>query len=120
MMELILELVLYLRSVSFSGISISWNSFFASLVFITTFSIGKSSSTSSCILFSTFSINSSLFIFNGIVAFDDNVEYAKGLLEKAEAAGTKYMLVEQDNCNGEDPLDCLRRSYQYLRAMGFQ
>lgn len=42
------------------------------------------------------------------------------IFEKAEAAGTKYMLVEQDNCNGEDPLDCLRRSYQYLRAMGFQ
>ena len=38
---------------------------------------------------------------------------------KAEAGGTKYMLVEQDNCNGEDPIECLRRSYQYLSACGF-
>ncbi len=37
----------------------------------------------------------------------------------AEAAGTKYMLVEQDNCNGEDPFDCLKRSYDYLHACGF-
>ncbi len=37
----------------------------------------------------------------------------------AEAAGTKYMLVEQDNCNGEDPFDCLKRSYDYLHSCGF-
>lgn len=38
----------------------------------------------------------------------------------AEAAGTRYMLVEQDSCYGEDPFDCLRRSYQYLRSCGFR
>jgi len=38
----------------------------------------------------------------------------------AEAAGTRYMLVEQDNCNGEDPFACLQRSYQFLRANGFE
>ena len=37
----------------------------------------------------------------------------------AEAAGTKYMLVEQDDCNGEDPFDCLKRSYDFLKANGF-
>ena len=42
------------------------------------------------------------------------------IFEKAEAGGTQYMLVEQDNCNGEDPFECLRRSYQYLRAHGFE
>lgn len=41
------------------------------------------------------------------------------IFEKAEAAGTKYMLVEQDNCNGEDPFECLKRSYDYLKACGF-
>ena len=41
------------------------------------------------------------------------------IFEKAEAAGTNYMLVEQDNCNGEDPFDCLERSYRYLRSCGF-
>lgn len=32
--------------------------------------------------------------------------------------GTKYILVEQDNCYGEDPFDCLARSYRYLKAQG--
>lgn len=38
----------------------------------------------------------------------------------AEAAGTHYMLVEQDDCYGEDPFDCLKRSYDFLRANGFE
>ena len=41
------------------------------------------------------------------------------IFEKAEAAGTQYMLVEQDDCNGEDPFACLKRSYDYLHACGF-
>ena len=41
------------------------------------------------------------------------------IFEKAEAAGTRWMLVEQDDCNGEDPLDCLRRSYAFLKSRGF-
>ena len=42
------------------------------------------------------------------------------IFEKAQAAGTQYMLVEQDNCNGEDPFVCLKRSYAFLKANGFQ
>lgn len=42
------------------------------------------------------------------------------IFEKAESAGTRYMLVEQDDCNGEDPFECLRRSYENLRAFGFR
>lgn len=42
------------------------------------------------------------------------------VFEKAEASGTQYMLVEQDNCNGEDPFDCMRRSFEYLKACGFR
>lgn len=38
----------------------------------------------------------------------------------AEAAGTEYMLVEQDNCYDEDPFECLKRSCQYLKAMGLE
>ena len=26
----------------------------------------------------------------------------------------EYMLVEQDDCGGENPFDCLKRSYEYL------
>ncbi len=38
----------------------------------------------------------------------------------AADAGTEYMLVEQDNCYGADPFECLQRSYQYLKAMGLE
>ncbi|MDD6799358.1 MAG: sugar phosphate isomerase/epimerase [Firmicutes bacterium] len=33
-------------------------------------------------------------------------------------AGSKYAFVEQDNCNGEDPFDCLKKSFDYLRSIG--
>ena len=33
-------------------------------------------------------------------------------------AGAEYLLVEQDDCNGEDPFACLKRSYEYLRSLG--
>jgi len=42
------------------------------------------------------------------------------IFKKAEQAGTHYMLVEQDDCNGEDPFFCLARSYAYLKARGFE
>ncbi len=49
---------------------------------------------------------------------EGNVNFDR-VFEKAQAGGTRYMLVEQDDCNGEDPFDCLRRSYLYLKAKGF-
>ena len=49
---------------------------------------------------------------------EGNINFDR-VFEKAEMAGTKYMLVEQDDCNGEDPIECLRRSYQNLKACGF-
>jgi sugar phosphate isomerase/epimerase len=42
------------------------------------------------------------------------------IFEKAESAQTQYLLVEQDDCGGEDPFACLRRSYRNLVAMGFR
>ena len=53
------------------------------------------------------------------VVGEGNINFDR-VFEKAEAGSTKYMLVEQDDCHGEDPIDCLRRSYQYLRSRGFQ
>lgn len=50
---------------------------------------------------------------------EGNINFGR-VFEKAEAAGTKYMLVEQDNCNGEDPFECLKRSYNFLRSRGFE
>ena len=49
---------------------------------------------------------------------EGNINFDR-VFEKAESAGTRYMLVEQDDCNGEDPFDCLKRSYEYLKSRGF-
>ena len=50
---------------------------------------------------------------------EGNINFDR-VFEKAEAAGTRFMLVEQDDCNGEDPFDCLKRSYDFLASRGFK
>lgn len=50
---------------------------------------------------------------------EGNINFDR-VFEKAESAGTQYMLVEQDDCYGEDPFDCLKRSYAYLKAQGLR
>lgn len=52
------------------------------------------------------------------VVGEGNINFDR-VFNEAEKAGTKFMLVEQDDCNGEDPIECLRRSYEYLKACGF-
>ncbi len=42
------------------------------------------------------------------------------IIAAAEKAGAEFLLVEQDDCNGEDPIECLRRSYLNLKAMGLE
>lgn len=37
-----------------------------------------------------------------------------------ENSGTQYLLVEQDACYGEDPFECLKRSYKYLLSQGLK
>lgn len=49
---------------------------------------------------------------------EGNINFER-VFAAAEKAGTKYMLVEQDDCNGEDPFACLKRSFEYLKACGF-
>lgn len=53
------------------------------------------------------------------VVGEGNINFER-VFQEAEAAGTKYMLVEQDDCGGEDPFTCLARSYRNLRAFGFR
>ena len=53
------------------------------------------------------------------VVGEGNINFDR-VFEMAEKSGTKYMLVEQDDCNGDDPFDCLRRSYNNLKAFGFR
>ncbi len=43
-----------------------------------------------------------------------------GIIAACETAGTEYAFVEQDNCNGEDPFDCMKRSYEFLKAQGLE
>ena len=52
------------------------------------------------------------------VVGEGNINFDR-VFQMAEKAGTKYMLVEQDDCNGENPFDCVKRSYQYLKSKGF-
>lgn len=49
---------------------------------------------------------------------EGNINFDR-VFKKAEKAGTKYMLVEQDDCYGENPFNCIKRSYDYLKSRGF-
>ena len=42
------------------------------------------------------------------------------VLDACEYAGAQYVLVEQDRCNGLDPFDCLKMSYDYLKSLGLR
>ncbi len=51
------------------------------------------------------------------VVGEGNMNYP-AIIEASYDAGVEYAFVEQDTCYGEDPVDCLRRSYLYLKAQG--
>lgn len=53
------------------------------------------------------------------VVGEGNINFDR-VFSSAEKAGTSFMLVEQDDCNGEDPFECLKRSYNNLKALGFK
>ena len=46
-----------------------------------------------------------------------NMNFPK-IIEKAATCDVTYLLVEQDKCYDEDPFDCLKKSYDYLKALG--
>ena len=48
---------------------------------------------------------------------DGNINFAD-VLKACEDAGTQYIFVEQDDCYGENPFVCLKRSYDYLHSLG--
>lgn len=58
--------------------------------------------------------------FDGKMAVvgEGNINFDR-VFSEAEKSGTEYMLVEQDDCYGEDPFECLKRSYKYLKSCGF-
>lgn len=50
---------------------------------------------------------------------EGNLNFSR-IISACESSGSKYLLVEQDDCYGEDEFACLERSYRYLRAMGLE
>ena len=44
----------------------------------------------------------------------------ESILKACEDARVEYALVEQDDCYGEDPFLCLKKSYSYLKAQGLR
>jgi len=52
-------------------------------------------------------------IYGGNMNFD-------GILNACLDAGAKYLLVEQDDCYGRDPFDCLKESYKSLTLRGLK
>ncbi len=53
------------------------------------------------------------------VVGEGNINFSK-ILYEAENAGTEYLLVEQDDCYGENPFDCLKRSFKRLGSWGLR
>lgn len=45
--------------------------------------------------------------------FEGNMDFC-GIIDACYEMGTEYVLVEQDDCYGEDPFDCLERSFQNI------
>jgi len=67
----------------------------------------------------TFNENFKDFEDNIAVVGEGNINFDR-VFEAAENGGVEYMLVEQDECHGEDPFDCITRSYKYLKSCGFK
>lgn len=43
-----------------------------------------------------------------------------GIIEAARKAGVQWFIIEQDNCNGLDPFDCIERSLKNAQDLGLQ
>ena len=52
------------------------------------------------------------YVGEGVLDFDK-------IIEALEEVGTEYAFVEQDDCYGEDPFECLKKSYDYLKSKGY-
>ena len=55
---------------------------------------------------------------NIAVVGEGNINFDR-VFKAAQNSGVKYMMVEQDECHGENPFDCITRSYKYLKSCGF-
>lgn len=53
------------------------------------------------------------WIGGGILDFDD-------IILACQQAGVEYAYVEQDDCYGQDPFECLKKSYDFLSSKGLK
>ncbi len=51
---------------------------------------------------------------------EGNMDFDKILQTAEKLGGIEYLLVEQDDCQGESPFDCLQVSYNNLHAKGYE
>lgn len=51
---------------------------------------------------------------------DGSLDFNAIMRTLEEIGTTQYALVEQDDCYGENPFDCLRRSYETLNKLGYK
>ena len=52
------------------------------------------------------------------VVGEGNMDFEE-ILATAKSIGVEYAAVEQDDCYGEDPFDCLKRSLDNIKKMGY-
>ncbi len=71
----------------------------------------------SCIHFKDMSHNANGDII--MVPNGEGIMYYDAILRACADTGVELGYIEQDNCNGEDPFDCMRRSYEYFKSRGF-
>jgi sugar phosphate isomerase/epimerase len=50
---------------------------------------------------------------------DGSIDFPKILALLKQLNKTKHLLVEQDNCYGDSPFTCLKRSFDYVKGLGY-
>lgn len=50
---------------------------------------------------------------------EGNIDFVKIIKLLTRLGKTEHLLVEQDNCYGDSPFDCLKRSFDYLKGLGY-
>lgn len=50
---------------------------------------------------------------------EGNIDWAS-VDAAVESAGIKYCFVEQDDCNGDDPFECMEKSFKNMQSRGFE
>ncbi len=69
-----------------------------------------------CVHFKDMSHNANADII--MVPNGDGIMDYDAIIKACLDTGVKYGYIEQDNCNGEDPFACMKRSYDFFRSRG--